>query len=99
MAFFIYDGMLGWKAKNVDGSSYELGQLAHMMNSDGVFNLPADSPWRADLPIYMDIITYNTDPANVTPPVVVDPYAPSGKVINEEDKLYFDGGAGWWLRR
>lgn len=95
MLFFIYDGILHWNAKVIDGSSYEIGQLSGsaILNQNGVPNLPDDSPWRADLTQYMDIITYNTDPANVVPPTVVDAYSPTAREINETDKLYSSGGA------
>jgi len=94
LLFFIYDGILGWDAKVVDGSSYEIGQLSGsgVMNKNGEANLPDDSPWRADLGEYMERITYNTTPANVTPAAVVDSYSPTAREINEADKLYSAGG-------
>lgn len=88
MLFFIYDGILGWKAKNYDGSSIEMGQLANWPDNTSTEILPADSPWRADLYDYMERITYN-NPLNVVGPVVVDAYAPNANAINEEDKLYY----------
>lgn len=87
MLFFIYDGILGWKLKNYDGSSIEMGQLARWQDNTGTEILPADSPWRADDYSLMERITYN-NPANVVGPVVVDAYATSAKAINEEDKAY-----------
>jgi hypothetical protein len=100
LAFFVVDGILapvlGWqgKIKVDDGSSSQNGQLANFQNNSGEFNLPADSPWRADLAKYMSIITYNTDPANVSKPWIVNPYEATANEINETDKLYFKGEVG-----
>jgi hypothetical protein len=94
LPFFIADGIFNWNnAKIDDGSSYEMGQLAHVQNASG-YNLPADSPWRMDLPTIMAIITYQTDSTLVATPWIVNPYAASGHEINQTDKAYFSGSGG-----
>lgn len=91
LAFFIYDGILGWKGKLkvYDGSSREVAQLVYVKNKNGTYNLPQDSPWRWDLPQYNATINCQSDPAKVTVPQGVNPYAASGKEINEADKRYY----------
>lgn len=91
VAFFIYDGILGWKGrlKVYDGSSREVAQLVHVQNKSGTYNLPQDSPWRWDLPQYNATINCQPDPGKVTVPQGVNPYATSGKEINETDKRYY----------
>ncbi len=100
MAFFVTDGILiplfGWsgKVRVDDGSSSEIGQLAYWQNKEGTFNLPADSPWRADLPKYMAIITYQQDTSKINAPSGVNPYAANAREINDTDKQYAGTGGG-----
>lgn len=94
LPFFIADGIFNWNSSKVDdGSSYEMGQLAYVQNTGG-YNLPANSPWRMDLPTIMAIITYQTNSTLVTAPWIVNPNAASGHEINQTDKTYFSGGGG-----
>lgn len=93
LPFFIADGIFGWNTSKIDdGSSNEMGQLAYAQNKDGMYNLPANSPWRVDLPTIMALITYQTDTTKVVAPWIVNPYAASGHEINQTDKTYFSGG-------
>lgn len=86
--YFVFDGILRRPAKLHDGSSMELGQLGYLEDTLGnPLALPADSPWRFDQEIYLDIIHYNAA-ENVLPPLVLDPYAPRADLINETDKAY-----------
>jgi hypothetical protein len=100
LTFFITDGILvpvfGWtgRVKVDDASSNQNGQLANWKNMNGTFNLPADSPWRTDLPKYMALITYQQDTTKVVAPWIVNPYSATAKEINETDKLYGKGGGG-----
>jgi hypothetical protein len=95
LPFFIADGIFGWKnAKVDDGSSNEMGQLAHWNNKDGAPNLPADSPWRVDLPKIMALITYQADTSKIAVPWISNAYSASGREINDTDKLYHSGGGG-----
>ena len=100
MTFFVTDGILapvfGWKGKVKvdDASSAGNGQLANWKNKNGTFNLPADSPWRTDLPKIMAIITYQQDTSKIAAPWIVNPYSATAKEINETDKLYGRGGGG-----
>ncbi len=94
LPFFVADGIFNWNSSKIDdGSSYEMGQLAYVQNAGG-YNLPANSPWRMDLPTIMAIITYQTNSTLVTAPWIVNPYAASGHEINQTDKTYFSGGGG-----
>lgn len=89
LPFFIADGIFHWTSSKIDdGSSYEMGQLAHNLNKNGSYNLPTDSPWRMDTSTIMALFNYQTDPALVNAPTGVNAYATSGKMINEEDKTY-----------
>jgi len=86
--FFVCDGILGRPVKIHDGSSMELGQLAHLEDGSGAdLCLPEDSPWRFDLGKYCEIIRY-TSPISVIPPIVIDPYAESAGLVNYLDALY-----------
>ena len=87
VCFFVYDAILKRPAKIHDGSSIELGQLGYLQDDLG---LPEDSPWRFDLDTYCDIIDYG-DPELVIQPIIVDAYAPSANLVNEEDKAYYGG--------
>ncbi len=100
MAFFITDGILvpvfGWsgRVRVDDGSSNQNGQLANWKNKNDTFNLPADSPWRIDLPKYMAIITYQQDTTKIAAPWIVNPYAANAREINDTDRRYASGGGG-----
>jgi len=61
---------------------------------NGTFNLPADSPWRTDLPKYMALITYQQDTTKVAAPWIVNPYSATASEINNIDKLYGSAGGG-----
>ncbi len=85
MSFLALDGILGWDVKHYDGSWLEWGNL-----SDEEGTLESDSPWRTDNPTYSEVI----DPAGATRKNAlkdVDSFAPSAKLINEEDKAACDG--------
>lgn len=86
VCFFAYDAILKRPAKIHDGSLLELGQLGFLQD----LALPEDSPWRFDTSRYCSIIHYN-DPLNVIPPDIVDAYAPSANLVNEEDQDYYVG--------
>lgn len=95
LTFFIADGIFHWNnCKNDDGSSYEMGQLAYALNKDGGYNLPANSQWRMDVPTIMSLVTYQTDTTKVVAPWIVNPYAASGREINDTDKAYASAGGG-----
>ena len=89
MSFFVYDAILGRPAKIHDGSYWELGQLGYLQDNGIDRGLPEDSPWRFDLDKYCSIINYNPYPALVTPPQIVDAYAPAAYEVNAEDKAYY----------
>jgi len=100
LAFLVTDGILiplfGWSGKVVvdDGSSSQNGQMAYWQNKEGTYNLPADSPWRADLAKYMAIITYQQDTSQINAPSIVNPYAANAREINDTDKQYAGAGVG-----
>ncbi len=95
LSFFIVDGIfrplygisIGWK--NDDGSSSEHQQLAYWKNKTGNYNLPADSPWRMDLPSIMSIINYQNDTTKINAPVINNAFAIYGDEINFRDKQYY----------
>ncbi len=85
MSFLALDGILEWPVKMYDGSWLEWGNL-----SDEEGTLESDSPWRTDNPTYSEVI----DPAGATHTQVlrdIDSFAPSAKLINEEDKAACSG--------
>lgn len=81
--------VLGYPIKFYDGAFIEWGTLANYQNRDGGYNLPSDSPWRAEL--YTDSLTYNPF-ANVESGEVVNPYASNANDIISADKAYKNGG-------
>jgi len=87
VSFLALDGILGWPAKMYDGSWREWGNLS---DEEGV--LASDSPWRTDNPLYSEAINPNN--ATLKPkrvPTEIDSFAPSAKLINEEDKAACSG--------
>ena len=84
---FASGAILGLPTRFYDGAMVEWHSLTNQVDSAGNNILPFDSPWRTDKSSYSMFIT-NTDPANVTPRNIVNPYATSASGVINEDLAY-----------
>ena len=84
---FASGAILGLPTRFYDGAMVEWHSLTNQVDSAGNSILPFDSPWRTDKSSYSMFIT-NTDPANVTPRNIVNPYATSASGVINEDLAY-----------
>jgi 3-mercaptopyruvate sulfurtransferase SseA len=84
---FASGAILGLPTRFYDGAMVEWHSLSNQLDSAGNYILPFDSPWRTDKSSYSMFLT-NTDPANVDPRAIVNPYADSANAIINEDLAY-----------
>jgi 3-mercaptopyruvate sulfurtransferase SseA len=82
--------ILGKPTRFYDGAMVEWSSLSHLMDKNGDYILPSDSPWRTDVKsFYRPATSY----LSVNPRVVTDPYAASANAIVNADKAYKTGEA------
>lgn len=83
---FSYIAILGYPSTYYDGSWIEWGSLT---GGGPAAKLPADSPFRTDLPELSEVITYNiASDVDVTLPTNLNTFATTSRKIVEEDKAY-----------
>ncbi len=78
--------ILGKPVRFYDGAMVEWNSLSHILDSNGNYILPADSPWRTDLVSFFKPSTGTVAPRNVT-----NPYASNTNAIVNADKAYKTG--------
>ncbi len=89
LPFFALDAILGWPAVNYDGSWSQWGQLSGDAANGGM--LPADSPWRTDVPALSALVVYN----HATKPVellALDGFTCSGTLDTAGASTYAPAG-------
>jgi 3-mercaptopyruvate sulfurtransferase SseA len=84
---FASGAILGLPTRFYDGAMVEWHSLSNEVDSAGNNILPYDSPWRTDKVSYSMYLT-NSDPANVAPRAVINPYAASANGVINEDLAY-----------
>jgi len=78
--------ILGKPVRFYDGAMVEWNSLSHILDSNGNYILPADSPWRTDL-----VSFFKPSTGTVAPRTIVDPYATNTNAIVNADKAYKTG--------
>lgn len=80
--------ILGKPTRFYDGAMVEWNSLSYIMNKEGSYILPSDSPWRTDVKSFFRpaASSANVDTRNVT-----NPYAGSANAIINADKGYKTG--------
>ena len=85
--------ILGLPTRFYDGAMTEWNSLSNIVTREGTPILPADSPWRADIPT-RSFFKPAADPSLVAPRVIDDPYADNAMAIVFEDRVYKYGVSG-----
>lgn len=84
--------ILGLPTRFYDGAMVEWNSLSHLMDKNGDYILPSDSPWRTDVKSFYRAATSYT---LVDPRTITDAYASSTDAIVNADRAYKTGeGAG-----
>lgn len=86
--------ILGKPTRFYDGAMVEWSSLSNLLDKNGNYILPADSPWRTDVVSFYRPATSNT---LVNTRTITNPYATSANAIVNADKAYKTGettGAG-----
>jgi 3-mercaptopyruvate sulfurtransferase SseA len=80
--------ILGKPTRFYDGAMVEWNALSNILDKNGDYLLPADSPWRTDLKsFYRPATSYTL----VNPRIITDPYAASANALVNADKAYKTG--------
>lgn len=82
--------ILGKPTRFYDGAMVEWNSLSHLMDKDGAYILPSNSPWRTDLKSFFRPATSYT---LVNTRTITDAYASSANAIVNADKAYKTGEA------
>ncbi|MBV2184274.1 MAG: hypothetical protein KUL88_07015 [Rhizobium sp.] len=82
--------VLGKPTRFYDGAMVEWNSLSYMLDKNGNYILPSDSPWRTDL---SSSYRPATSSASVNPRTITNPYATTTKAIVNADKAYKTGEA------
>lgn len=80
--------ILGKPTRFYDGAMVEWNSLSYIMDKNGQYILPSDSPWRTDVKSFFRAATSSS---LVNPRTVTDPYAASSNAIIDADKAYKTG--------
>lgn len=82
--------ILGKPTRFYDGAMVEWNSLSYLMDKNGDYILPSDSPWRTDVRSFSRPAT---SPALVAPRTITNPYASNANAIVNADKAYKTGEA------
>ena len=82
--------VLGKPTRFYDGAMVEWNSLSHMIDKNGDYIMPADSPWRSDVKSFY---RPSTDVTKIEPRTITDPYASNANAIVNADKAYKTGEA------
>jgi 3-mercaptopyruvate sulfurtransferase SseA len=82
--------ILGKPTRFYDGAMVEWNSLSHLMDKNGDYILPSDSPWRSDVKSFFRPATSYT---LVNPRTITNPYASNANTIVNADKAYKTGEA------
>jgi hypothetical protein len=82
--------ILGKPTRFYDGAMVEWNSLSHMLDKNGGYILPSDSPWRSDVRSFFRPATSAT---LVNPRTITSAYASSANAIVNADKAYKTGEA------
>lgn len=82
--------ILGKPTRFYDGAMVEWNSLSHLMDKNGEYLLPGDSPWRTDVKSFSRPATSHT---LVNTRTITNPYASSANAIVNADKAYKTGEA------
>lgn len=80
--------ILGKPVRFYDGAMVEWNSLSHIVDSNGNYILPADSPWRTDL-----VSFFKPSTGTVAPRTITNAYATNTNAIVNADKAYKTGEA------
>lgn len=80
--------ILGKPTRFYDGAMVEWNSLSYIMDKDGKYILPSDSPWRTDVKSFF---RPSTSTALVNPRTVTAPYGAKTNAIITADKAYKTG--------
>jgi len=83
--------ILGKPTRFYDGAMVEWNSLSHLVDKEGNYILPADSPWRTDSKSFFRPAT---SASLVNPRTITDPYARNALAIVKADRAYKVGGTG-----
>ncbi len=78
--------ILGKPVRFYDGAMVEWNSLSHIVDSNGNYILPADSPWRTDL-----VSFFKPSTGTVAPRTITNAYATNTNAIVNADKAYKTG--------
>lgn len=80
--------ILGKPTRFYDGAMVEWNSLSYIMDKDGKYILPSDSPWRTDVKSFFRPAMSS---ASVNPRTVTAPYGAATNAIIQADKAYKTG--------
>lgn len=94
---FASASIMGYPTRFYDGAMFEWHSMANVTDSAGNAHLPWDSPWRTDKASW-SMFRVASDPANVVPRSIVNPYASTANAVVNADMAYkgiaVDDGSG-----
>lgn len=80
--------ILGKPVRFYDGAMVEWNSLSHIVDKNGNYILPADSPWRTDL---VSFFKPSVPPGVIDPRTITNAYATNTNAIVNADKAYKTG--------